>query len=165
VKHRLLTFAGALALLAVLGKFYAVPAIAQAVRAAVVKNIDERGRTPYQTILLCNGLNSCVSAAGIAVPAHSRLVIEHVSGFAQFPESQQINGILLTSSASRSYIVATFLEDYGGLYNYGFDQPHLFYVEAGDAPVLQLFVSGAPVNGHYAEAQCQISGYIVDLSQ
>ena len=165
MKHRLLTFAGALALLAVLGKFYAVPAIAQAVRAAVVKNIDERGRTPYQTILLCNGLNSCVSAAGIAVPAHSRLVIEHVSGFAQFPESQQINGILLLSSASRSYIVATYLEDYGGYYNYGFDQPHLFYVEAGDAPVLQLAVSGAPTAGQFAEVQCQISGYIVDLSQ
>lgn len=48
MKNKLLTFAGALALIAMLGRFYAVPAFAQAIRAAVVKNMDEPGRTPYR---------------------------------------------------------------------------------------------------------------------
>jgi hypothetical protein len=47
MKNRFMQIAGVLALMAVLGKFYAVPLIAQ-VRAAVVKNIDEKGRIPYQ---------------------------------------------------------------------------------------------------------------------
>jgi hypothetical protein len=47
MKNRLLTLAGVLALLAVVGKFYAEPVWAQA-RAALVKNIDERGRNPFR---------------------------------------------------------------------------------------------------------------------
>ena len=47
MKNRLITMAGALALLAVVGKFYATPALAKLVRAALVKNVDEKGRSPY----------------------------------------------------------------------------------------------------------------------
>src|ERR1017187_7583386 len=78
MNHKLLKFAGALALLAVLGKFYAVPAIAQAVRAAVIKNIDERGRVPYQATITCVSASTVCQYYFPAVPAHSRLVIEYV---------------------------------------------------------------------------------------
>ncbi len=47
MKHRLLTMAGGLVLFAVLGKFVAVPAIAQ-VRAALVRDIDNPARNAFQ---------------------------------------------------------------------------------------------------------------------
>ena len=79
MKNRLLTFAGALALLAVMGKFYAQPLMAQ-VRAALVKNIDEPGRNPYTAFLPCysSSTNSC-TAFFPAVPANMELVVQHIS--------------------------------------------------------------------------------------
>jgi hypothetical protein len=67
MKNKLLTFAGALALLAVLGHFYAKPLLAQ-VRAALVQNVDEPGRNPFA---LSGG-----DQAVWTVPAGKRYVIE-----------------------------------------------------------------------------------------
>jgi hypothetical protein len=47
MKNRLLTMAGALALLAVVGKFYALPAIAQTIRAALVQDRDSPARQAF----------------------------------------------------------------------------------------------------------------------
>src|SRR5258706_15121720 len=83
MKNRILTLAGILALVAVLGKFYAVPAIAQAVRAAVVKNIDEPGRSPFQQEAFFSGSCPNITACSVnyaPVPANKRLVITNVSG-------------------------------------------------------------------------------------
>ena len=84
MKNKLLTLAGALALLAVLGKFYAKPVFAQ-VRAALVQNVDEPGRTPYQQELQVIGNSGCDTdfcTPGFTfavVPANKRLVIKQVS--------------------------------------------------------------------------------------
>ena len=43
MKSNLLTLAGTLALVAVLGKFYAIPAVAQVTRAALVQDRDSPG--------------------------------------------------------------------------------------------------------------------------
>jgi hypothetical protein len=77
MKNRLLSLAGSLALVAVIGKYYAVPAIAQTVRAAVVKNIDEKGRIPYQEMSTCLSPVAGISCAVAfpLVPANKRLVI------------------------------------------------------------------------------------------
>jgi hypothetical protein len=45
--NRLLTIAWALLLLATTSKLFSVPAVAQSIRAALVKNIDEKARNPY----------------------------------------------------------------------------------------------------------------------
>src|SRR5215510_9864301 len=78
MKNKLITLAGALALAAVLGKFYAVPAFAQ-VRAALMQDRDSKARNYYQTYNLNCGyaLNIC-SADLPVVPAGKRLVIEHI---------------------------------------------------------------------------------------
>jgi hypothetical protein len=67
-------------LLAVIGKFYAEPLWAQA-RAALVKNIDERGRVPFQATGACSAPSFPGSCDVIfsAVPSGKRLVIEHVN--------------------------------------------------------------------------------------
>ncbi len=81
MKHRLLTFAGALALLAVLGKYYATPLLGQ-VRAALVKNIDEKGRIAYQAGGSCAAAHPGSVGCTVTfppVPLGKRLVIEYVS--------------------------------------------------------------------------------------
>jgi hypothetical protein len=77
MKNRLLTLAGALALLAVLGRFYAVPVYAQ-VKAALVQNRDEKARNPYQARNNSLGTAGASRTAFAFVPAGKRLVIEHV---------------------------------------------------------------------------------------
>jgi hypothetical protein len=75
MKNRFLSMAGLLLLLAVAGKYYAIPLIAHTVRAAVIKNIDERGRVPFSqdVVSSCNSFN-CVSSFATA-PAGRRLVM------------------------------------------------------------------------------------------
>jgi hypothetical protein len=51
MKNRLLTLAAGLASIAMAGKFFAVPLLAQA-RAALVQSVDEHGRIPYQSTSL-----------------------------------------------------------------------------------------------------------------
>ena len=76
MKNRLLTFAGALALLAVLGKFYAPPLMAQ-VRAALVQNVDEPARAPFQVTVPINIDNFTYTP--VTIPAGQRLVVDFIS--------------------------------------------------------------------------------------
>lgn len=71
MKSKMFTCAGVLALLAVLGKFYAVPAIAQAARAALVQNRDNPARQPFSaTVSAVGGV-----AFSPAVPSGMRLIV------------------------------------------------------------------------------------------
>ena len=72
MKNKLLTMAGGLALVAVLGHFYAKPLLAQ-VRAALVQNVDEPARHVW-TMAGNTGVNNTYT-----VPAGQTLVIEEVS--------------------------------------------------------------------------------------
>jgi hypothetical protein len=74
MKSKLLTVAGALALMAVLGKFYAVPAIAQAVRAALVQDRDNPARQPFSAIV--PGVNGISSTPAVA--AGTRLIVNNI---------------------------------------------------------------------------------------
>jgi hypothetical protein len=57
------------------------PAIAAAVKAALIKNVDEPGRAPFQFGGACTG-DPCIINLP-AVPANQRLVIKYVSFFIQ----------------------------------------------------------------------------------
>ncbi|HEV3201928.1 MAG TPA: hypothetical protein VGZ73_28720 [Bryobacteraceae bacterium] len=166
MKHKLLTFAGALALLAVIGKFYALPAIAQTVRATLVKNIDERGRIPYQASVGCTGLATCTAFVN-PVPANSRLVIEHIGVQGQVFSGVQIAYTALGASSGESNqllsyddVGAIFQGSFPGVDLYVISQPVLVYFEAGQIPGVQ-FAAGSD-NVKIAGV---ISGYLVDLSQ
>jgi hypothetical protein len=80
VKTRLLACASGLALLVALGHFGAKPLMAQ-IRAALVKNVDEPGRTPYQSTASCSVdlIGECF-ANFATVPAGKRLIVQHLSG-------------------------------------------------------------------------------------
>ncbi len=76
MKNRLLTLAGALALVAVLGKFYAQPVMAQ-VRAALVQDVDQPARAPFQAVVPVN-INNFTNTL-VPIPTGKRLVVDFVS--------------------------------------------------------------------------------------
>ena len=163
MRNRLLIGATALALLALFGHFAAKPLIAQ-VRAALIKNIDERGREPFMVQLDCHAGSAdyCDLTSQTAVPAHKRFVVEY------------INGILATTNAVRtSYVNADGLstviylqpryEYYDfGQYFYTVSMPVVLYFEGGQFPF-----GGVNVTGYNAGLNVTIvlSGYLVDLTQ
>jgi hypothetical protein len=161
MKNKLLTLAGALALLAVLGKFYAVPVLAQ-VRAALVKNIDERGRTPYMQTLSCNanGLTSCESLFP-AVPANKRLVIEHINGFVG--TFTNLSAVSFIGNGTIRNIFFQLQGTNGGNNIYVANQPFLTYFEAGQTP--EYFVGVNPGSFVFITSAVTITGYLVDLTQ
>jgi hypothetical protein len=76
MKNRLLTFVGALALLAVFGKFYAPPLMAQ-VRAAMVQDVDQPARAPFQVTVPININN--FNYTPVTIPTGKRLVVDYIS--------------------------------------------------------------------------------------
>jgi hypothetical protein len=96
MRNRLLTFAGALALLAVLGKFYATPLMAQ-VRATLVQDVDQPARAPFQVTVPININN--FTFTNVPIPTGKRLVIDYVAveGAAQTAGSY-IQPVIIVSS-------------------------------------------------------------------
>jgi hypothetical protein len=171
MKSRLMTVAGALALLAVIGKFYAAPVIAQTIRAALVKNIDERGRNPYVVESSCQPIGSassgfCLAQGYPVVPAGMRLVVENVNLFAIIPSPAAIvarTGIYVNTSLNRVHEVT------GGTYTanapsgrlYALNQNLVDYIEAGEKPSLLINIGGDPTG---SVMFATITGYLVNLS-
>lgn len=120
MKSRLLTFAGGLALLALLGHFYAKPLLAQ-VRAALTQNVDEPGRNPFKVSLLSDASGT----ASFTVPAGKRYVIEDISGFCSSttvldyfviqpsPDEDVLVPLYRTSVVANSYFTNAFVKTYG----------------------------------------------------
>jgi hypothetical protein len=162
MKNRLLTLAGALALAAVVGKFYAVPAIAQ-VRAAVVKNLDEKGRNPYYQTQNCfsSSTNQCTVAFPV-VPPNKRLVVEFIASSVDTPTALQT----VEFAANGNFIPILHTQqgnDSSGNKIYVANQPMLYYYEPGQVPYLAM--SAATAGFEFMSGQVTLTGYLVDLTQ
>jgi hypothetical protein len=156
-----LTFAGALALLAVIGKYYATPLLAQA-RAALVKNIDEKGRIAYEADSSC-----FVTAPGVCtasfppVPPGKNLVIEYISAgliiIPSGPTPPDVSPVeelhVLVENPATVYPLPVFFRT---PFHYGINSPVLIYVCCGQHAEL---VSDASISSAH------IIGYLVDLTQ
>jgi hypothetical protein len=77
MRNKLLTLAAMLALLAVLGEFFARPVIAQ-VRAALVQDVDNPARHVFQKPL-CIRSSGCNPPSGFTAAANQTVVVEFVS--------------------------------------------------------------------------------------
>jgi hypothetical protein len=169
MKNRIWTLTGALALLAVIGKYYAMPAIAQTVRAAIVKNIDERGRNPYAVNVDCSpavGPASSCTAQATQVPAGMRLVVENINliGLFQSPNTTTTRTTLwVNTGQNRAHEVT------GGIYTnpsgnqryYALNQNLIDYVEAGEIPSIEFDVTGSVPSTVFFGT---ITGYLVNLN-
>lgn len=108
--RRLWSVAAFLAILAILGKFYAKPVLAE-VRAALTQNIDEPGRNRFA--LLQGGTTEGV----FTVPATQRYVLESVSFDCYIPASSTLLDVSLGgTTAGTNVLVST---TGGHVYDYG----------------------------------------------
>ena len=157
--------AGGFALVAtVVGAFTAGPAIAQAVRAALVSNVDDPGRIPYAGALSCSFDNSVLCLVPIPpVPNGKRLVITHVSGFVQenLPGGTFLR-LSLAGSYNDAYLVPTYNGSQDGLNSFVFDRSVLLFVDPGIGP--QAAVRLGDVPSSTSSASFNLSGYMLDCS-
>lgn len=128
------------------------------------KNVDERGRIPYQVVLSCiSNINSTGACAGqgVAVDANRRLVIEHVSAQIQVSTGKPIEFTELHNGSAKQYL-PSHLENFnifGATDTYYVNEQVLSYLEAGQQPnvVVQTTV------GSRIHIIATLSGYIVNL--
>lgn len=164
MKNRLLTLAGGVALLAVLGKYYAIPAIAQAVRAALVSNVDDPGRIPYEVTTSFGFGGGNGGSETPRVPAGKRLVITNVSGTV---DTNLPGGSLLQPTIGVSGHLHTispsliFSGSGNGENSFAFNQPTLLFVDAGDFMRVTITIAVVPTQGFLS---CTLSGYLLDCS-
>lgn len=103
---------GAVLTLAVFGRFYAKPVLAQ-VRAALTQNVDEPGRNPYQQQFF-SYLSNCQAGSQFcnfnfpAVPANSRLVLTNISGYVDMANAGQPNCNVESSLGGSTYASVSF---------------------------------------------------------
>ncbi len=163
MRNRLWIMAGALALLAVAVTFYAIPAMAQSIRAALVKNIDEPGRNPYSATFTCTspGFSACTAEAS-PVPAGMRLVVENVN--AQIVVTPATTGVinvsLVTGDGQDKFLPVSFGVRIGSAQDrYWVNASVVQYVAAGATPGIYLhtFDANPSMTG-------TLTGYLVNLN-
>lgn len=102
-------------------------------------SIDEPGRIPYYSVVSakCNG-NVCTGTFN-AIPAGHRLVIQRVAGDMSSQDPTTDGSRVLISLSNKfqftSFPVSPFVS---GVFVGAFDQPTLFYVDAGQTPIVQV---------------------------
>jgi len=154
MKNKLLTLAGALALLALLGHFYAKPLLAQ-VRAALISNIDEPGRIPYTAALpISINAGGNFAATAPAVPQNKRLVITFVSG--DFGGASSGN---LTPLNDLLFYAGSTLRGVALIHENQVSQSTQIYFNAGEIPVAVSLASN-----NFTGAHVVLSGYLLDCS-
>jgi hypothetical protein len=168
MKNRMWTMAGALALLAVVGKFYALPAIAQTVRAALVKNIDERGRNPFVYGFSCSptpGSPGYCVATGAPIPAGTRLVVENINIFGSYASTASVvrTALGVNTALTRVHDVTggTVSDQGNGQSSYSLNANLIDYIEAGESPSLLFEMKGSTAGALFFGA---ITGYLVNLN-
>ena len=161
MRNRLWTLAATLALLAVLGKFYAKPLIAQ-VKAAIVQDRDSKARNIYQALNSCSNVTNPCQIDFAAVPAGKRLIIEQVSAIVTLPP---VAGNSLAGVELRGGNVFQFLPlvaapgNFSGQVQYSTNQTVLASYDAGQVPQVDTFVA----SGSTFSVLASISGYMIDI--
>jgi hypothetical protein len=127
-------------------------------RAALVKNVDEKGRNPYEAIVPCTATpDTSVCFVNIApVPAGKRLVLEYVHAFIYTGTSY---APFVTIDSEDGGTLAGFAPTGIGSSFYVVNSPLLLYVEPGKRV---YFRAGGVAPAGYA-GSVTFTGYLVDL--
>ena len=156
--------ASGLALLStVIGLLSAGPAIAQVVRAALVKNVDEKGRSPWSAtrdLFPCPPGGCTLSLPPI--PAGKRLVIEYISGFVivNTPSTQPVTVELTVSFVPVAFLPVSF-STVSADTAWIVSSKILAYAEEGTTPQVLVGTSGDAAPGFVGFV---VSGYLIDKS-
>jgi hypothetical protein len=162
MKNKLLIAAASLFVFAVLLHNFEKPVLAQ-IRAALTKNIDERGRSPYMTQATCtavSGSNFCRGSFP-AIPPNKRFVVEYANGFYNFFGSTS-GGVTISGGSTPSLSLDSHVvQSTGSVNSYLISVQLLAYYEAGDTPSV-VIISNA--GGIQPSGGVMLSGYLVDLT-
>jgi hypothetical protein len=137
------------------------------IRPAYTKNVDEPGRTPYQTSNIFSpsscSFNSVLYFCPLplpTVPAGKRLIIEHVSIFvalnAGVPDSLRLQN---SFNNNIFWVQPTFTQRALTPTHFFLDRQVLAYYEPGDTPKLLLAATGS-----LAAAEATVHGYLIDAT-
>jgi hypothetical protein len=174
---RMIRSLGLLSMVVVLGglmlSFVADNAIAQ-LRAALVKNVDEPGRMPYQEMVSYNGGSSPTCATSqfciptfSPVPAGKRLVVEHISAMIFVVNTGAPN--LFTfgqgfSTNTGNVMILNHAFSLGGSIGstniWGIDRPVRVYYGPGEVPSVKIGAS-APMGFVH---NVSLHGYLIDAT-
>jgi len=156
--------AGFAVLAAVVSGIVAAPGVAQLVKAALLKNVDERGRIPYQGTLFCAtpATASACAVDGAAVGSGKRLVIEHVSANIRVSRGKAVEfaELRVGGGSDFQYLPAHYVSTPTVTDSYYINEQLILYVETGQTP--SIFVQTA--SGNFISIKATITGYLVDLT-
>jgi hypothetical protein len=167
MKNSLLMGAAILAVLSALAHFNAKPLLAQ-IRAALVKNIDEPGRSPYQSV--SHGTPGtptfCVTEFA-PIPPNKRLVVEHLSAYAVLTGGTSASAVIEGKFSAPNlvngpevFFTATSVPDQ----RWAANQQMTVYVEPGGVPRVELSIPLFTF-GPRCTAHGTLSGHLIDLTQ
>jgi hypothetical protein len=131
-----------------------------------VKNVDEKGRVPYQTTQLI--ITSTCSFNSIlyfcdhtlpAVPAGKRLVVEHITMFAALASGvpDSLRFLNPVSNGTLFWVQPTFTPRAIDSAHSFLDRPVHVYYEPGQSPMIRLQTTGQPVSVEFT-----VHGYLID---
>jgi hypothetical protein len=156
------------ALLVIAGAFtHLLPATAYAQKPALVRNVDEPGRSPYQQVLLFNqSTQVCTNYVCTLwfnpVPAGYRLVVTHVSARFRLADNGSEAYTTLGYDGNLASDIVLPAPSFIGYNYYVVSSPVTFYVEPGSSPTLSLSGNRVDASGSYS-AQASIVGYLVAI--
>ena len=132
------------------------------VKAALVKNVDEKGRVPYTYRASCNFVSAFFCTVNSpAVPNDRRLVITHVSAAIRTgsPAGGVQTYVLSDGFTQSAFFAPVFVTDDGFTRHYAVNEPVQVYIEAGGT--IRVAFSGLTTNG---STSVVVTGYLVDLT-
>ena len=138
--------------------------LAQTIRPAMVRSVDEPARVPYFVSArpTCPFTNECI-VSGPVVPAGKRLRVTRLEGMLVL---QNANIIVFLSTSGDNAPVLMFPSNAFSQAFFGtgvsFNQEVDFYFEAGQTPSLVVGTSGGTITTD-ARSRLTIAGYMVDV--
>ena len=161
MKNKLLTFAGTLAVIAVLGHFYAKPLLAQ-VRAALVQDVDQPARAPFQARVDVSLGSGGLGSGQVTIPAGQRLVVDFIGvhGIVQASGGIQPDLILNSFVGGGPIISYDFAPQQSSTVGGRFDlsQPATIYADSLNVDL--AYASGGAVPSSMI-FEVQISGHLI----
>ena len=170
---RTVTKATALVALACAALFLFTEEAAAQTRAALVKNVDEPGRQPYQSMVEFNTsipdcpINSFCIVGFPVVPAGKRLIVQHVTVLIAVASGGQPNYLAFgdsfsTNTGNVAIVQPNFTQGSSvlGSFFWFLDRDVHVYYEAGGTPKLKV---GASANFAFV-GNASLHGYLIDAN-
>jgi hypothetical protein len=163
VKKTIVILTVCCAFIATLAHHYARPVMAQ-VRAALIQNIDEPGRSPFTLQIVCPsiGTNFCEGTSTTAVPANKRFVVKNMNGSVLFLGSASVASAAVDINGTNYYLQPQYVGVSFSEYSYTINMPVEAYLEAGQTASVYFAGSNTtyPPSGNLT-----LTGYLIDLTQ